>query len=75
MAEEDDGKISILGAAINRFSDILQLKKLHAKIADIEAHLGDLDADADGVVIILSSHSSIYRLLFAHPLSRSLALR
>jgi hypothetical protein len=75
MAEEDDGKISILGHAINRFSDILQLKRLHAKIADIEAHLGDLDADADGVVIILSSHPSIYRLLFAHPLSLSLALR
>jgi hypothetical protein len=52
MSEEDDGKISILGAAITRFSDILQLKKLHAKIADIEAHLGDLDADHDGVVII-----------------------
>ena len=32
MSEEDDGKKSLLDTAINKFVDILQLKKLHAKI-------------------------------------------
>jgi hypothetical protein len=53
MSEEDDGKPSILGCAVNRFSEILNLKKLHAKIADIEAKLNDMDADGDGIVISL----------------------
>ena len=54
MSEEDDGKPSILNCAVNRFSEILHLKKLHAKIADIEAKLNDMDADGDGIVISLS---------------------
>lgn len=50
MSEEDDGKKSLLDTAINKFVDILQLKKLHAKIQDIEAKMGDMDADGDGMV-------------------------
>lgn len=50
MGEEDDGKTSVLEQCMNKISDILQLKKLHAKIADIEGRLSDMDADGDGMV-------------------------
>ena len=50
MGEEDDGKISVLEQCMNKISDLLHLKKLHAKIADIEGRLGDMDADGDGMV-------------------------
>merc|ERR1719199_359629 len=51
MGEEaPEGKVSILEAFANKVTDLLQLKKLHARIADIEGRLTDMDADGDGMV-------------------------
>ena len=50
MSAEDDGKPSVLAMCAEKIADILQLKKLHAKIADIEASLSGVDADGDGMV-------------------------
>ena len=48
--EAPEGKVSILEAFANKVTELLQLKKLHARIADIEGRLTDMDADGDGMV-------------------------